>query len=233
MKFDRLSRYALLGMVALAALLSGCTSYVTSQVTAFSDWHGGTDATRTYAFTHSPQQQNNLEQATYERAVGNELASQAFRQVSASDAHYYVALWYGTHSQNVTVAQPAFMGPWPGPYWGRPLDPWGPWGPWGAYPPAYVSETYPVFTHALNVRITERATGKEVYNVTARTTTDDGSLVDVMPFLARSALAQFPLGNGVVTTVKLPVGKNGGIASNETAAATSAPAAASAPKPAQ
>jgi hypothetical protein len=91
-----------------------------------------------------------------------------------------------------------------------------------------VNQSYPIFTHLLGVRITERAAGKEVYNVTARNSGDESSLVRAMPYLARSALADFPLGNGVVKTVKIPLDKNGG-ASNEVVATGAAPAAAPAP----
>ncbi|ANB73591.1 DUF4136 domain-containing protein [Paraburkholderia phytofirmans] len=221
MKFDRWVRRAALLLGALTVLLSGCTSYVTTQVTAFSDWSGN-DATRTYAFTRAADQQNNLELSTYERVVANELATHAFRQVDASAARYLVGLSYGVRSDMVTVAQPVYYNPWPSPYWGRPFDPWGPWGP---YPTAYVNQSYPIFTHLLGVRITERASGKEVYNVTARNSDEESSLVRAMPYLARSALADFPLGNGVVHTVKIPLDKNGGI-SNEVATTGAAPSAA-------
>jgi hypothetical protein len=97
-----------------------------------------------------------------------------------------------------------------------------------------VNQSYPIFTHLLGVRITERASGKEVYNVTARNSDDESSLVRAMPYLARSALADFPLGNGVVHTVKIPVDKNGGV-SNEvaTTGAAAAPASASGAKAVQ
>ncbi|SIO29785.1 protein of unknown function [Burkholderia sp. GAS332] len=233
MKFDRWTRRAALLLGALTVLLSGCTTYVTSQVTAFSDWSGN-DATRTYAFTRAADQQNNLELTTYERFVANELATHAFRQVDASAARYLVGLSYGIRSDMVTVAQPVYYNPWPSPYWGRSFDPWGPWGPWGPYPTAYVNQSYPIFTHLLGVRITERASGKEVYNVTARNSDGESSLVRAMPYLARSALADFPLGNGVVHTVKIPVDKNGGV-SNEvaTTGAAVAPASASGAKAVQ
>jgi hypothetical protein len=215
MKSDRWTRRAMLMLVALAAVLSGCTTYVTTQVTAFSDWSGN-DASRTYAFTRGAAQQNSLEQATYELLVANELATHAFRQVDPQQAHYLVGLSYGTKTDTVSVSQPAFYSsPWPGPYWGRPLDPWGPFGP---FPPAYVTQAYPVFTHTLGIRITERTSGKEVYNVLARNAGDEQSLVRAMPYLARSALADFPLGNGAVRTVKMPVDKNAGV-SNEAAGA--------------
>jgi hypothetical protein len=223
MKIDRWTRRAALLLATLTVLLSGCTTYVTTQVTAFSDWSGN-DATRTYAFTRAADQQNNLELTTYERLVGNELATHAFRQVDASEARYLVGLSYGIRSDMVTVAEPVYYNPWPSPYWGRPFDPWGPWGPGGPFPTAYVNQSYPIFTHLLGVRITERASGKEVYNVTARNSGGESSLVRAMPYLARSALADFPLGNGVVHTVKIPVDKNGGT-SNEVATTGAAPAA--------
>ncbi|PRY03760.1 DUF4136 domain-containing protein [Paraburkholderia sp. BL25I1N1] len=226
MKIDRWTRHATLLLGALAVLLSGCTTYVTTQVTAFSDW-SGSDATRTYAFTRAADQQNNLELSTYERLVANELAAHSFRQVDGAQARYLVGLSYGIRSDVVTVAEPVYYNPWPAPYWGygRPFDPWG---PWGAFPATYVNQSYPIFTHLLGVRITERASGKEVYNVTARNTGGESSLVRAMPYLARSALADFPLGNGVVHTVKIPVGTSGG-PSNEMVATGTAPAAAPMP----
>ena len=226
------TRRAMLLLAALSVLLSGCTTYVTTQVTAFSDW-SGSDAARTYAFTREPDQRNNLELTTYERIIANELATHAFRQVDGNDARYLVGLSYGIRSDMVTVAEPVYYNPWPAPYWGwgRPYDPWGPWGP---FPAGYVNQSYPIFTHLLGVRITERATGKEVYNVTARNSGGESSLVRAMPYLARSALADFPLGNGVVRTVKIPLGNSAG-ASNETAvpAAAASPAAASGAKAVQ
>jgi Domain of unknown function (DUF4136) len=222
MKLDRWTRRALFALAAVTTLLTGCTSYVTTQVTAFSDW-SGSDATRSYAFQRTPEQQNNLEQSAYEQVVGNELAAHGFRRISAQEAHYLVGIGYGMRSDMVTVSQPVYYNPWPGPYyWGRPMDPWGPWGPWGPFPAAYASQTYPVFTHSLGIRIIDRASGKEVYNVTARNASDDSSLIGAMPYLAHSALADFPLANGVVRTVKIPIDKNGAV-SNEVAVGGAAP----------
>ncbi|MGN6666438.1 MAG: DUF4136 domain-containing protein, partial [Trinickia sp.] len=73
----------------------------------------------------------------------------------------------------------------------------------------------PVFTHTLAIRITERASGKEVYNVTARNTDEESSLVRAMPYLVRSALADFPLGNGTVRTVRVRYDKRGAVLTNE------------------
>jgi hypothetical protein len=220
MNIDRWTRRATLLLAALTVLLSGCTTYVSTQVTAFSDWNGN-DATRTFAFTRAPGQQNNLELTTYERIVASEFVTHSFREVDSANARYLVGLSYGMRSDMVTVAEPVYYNPWPSPYWGRPFDPWGPWGP---FPATYVNQSYPIFTHLLGIRIIERASGKEVYNVTARNSGGEPSLVRAMPYLARSALADFPLGNGVVHTVKIPRGQGGGPAS-EMVATGSAPAA--------
>ncbi|GLU30319.1 DUF4136 domain-containing protein [Trinickia caryophylli] len=229
--WDRARRLAVPVLAVAAVAMSGCTSYVTTQVTAFSAW-SGSDATRTYAFSRSSAQQNSIEEATYEQLVANELDLYAFRPRPAGEANYLVSLSYDTRGDTMTVSQPVYYGsPWAGPYW-RPFDPWG---PFGAFPAGYVSQTYPVYTHTLGIRMTERSTGKEVYNVTARDTDDDSSLVRAMPYLVRGALADFPLGNGVVRTVRIPVDKKGRAASNEVpvvpaAATTGASGAATAPR---
>ncbi|WP_244816115.1 DUF4136 domain-containing protein [Caballeronia sp. Lep1P3] len=218
-----------------ALWLAGCTTYVQTQVTAFSDW-SGSDATRTYAFTRRDEQQNSIEQTTYETLVASELAKYAFRQAPPASARYEVALAYSVRGDIMTVRQPVYYDPWPMyGYYGRPF--WGPWGgigPYGPWMPAgYVDQSYPIYVHALQIRMTERATGREVYKVSAVNSTEDASLYRAMPYLARSALADFPLGNGTVRTVTLPLDKTGGVG-NETAASLGTnPGAAAQPKTAE
>ncbi|MEA3117261.1 MAG: hypothetical protein QOI13_531 [Paraburkholderia sp.] len=204
-KWEQLRRLTGPALAICAMWLSGCTTYVTTQVTAFSEW-SGSDAMRTYAFWRSPRQEDSIEQTTYERLAANELEIHSFKPVPSGQAHYLVGLTYSIHAATMTVAQPVYYGnPWPGPYWWR-MDPWGPFGP---YPPSgNVSQSYPVYTHSLGIRVTDRASGREVYKVTARNTSEDPSLVRVMPYLVRSALADFPLGNGVVRTVRIPLDKD-------------------------
>ncbi|WP_323118480.1 DUF4136 domain-containing protein [Burkholderia alba] len=231
MKRNRFTRGAAWLAGACLALLAGCTTYVNTQVTAFSDW-SGSDATRTYAFARAADQQNSLEQATYEQIVANELSMYAFRRVPDKEARYLVGLTYGIKGDRVTVPQPVYYDPWfaPGPYWRG--GPWGPFGPWGPYPPAYVNQTYQIFDRTLDIRITDRATGKEVYNVSARNSGEGSSLLRAMPYLVRAALADFPLGNGIVHSVRLPVDKGGVQAApgaNERAV-PAAPASGAAPK---
>lgn len=222
MNFDRWASMVRAALGLSVLWLAGCTTYVQTQVTAFSDWQGS-DATRTYAFARTPDQQNSIEQTTYEALVANELAKNAFRQVPEASAHYRVELAYSIRSDLMTVRQPVYYDPWPmygpygRPYWG-PYGAWGPFGPWG---PGYVDQTYPVYSHALQIRITDRSTGREVYKVTAMNSAGAPSLIGAMPYLVRSALADFPLGNGTVRTVKIPLDPSGGT-SNEASVAVGA-----------
>jgi hypothetical protein len=209
-------------LIAGFALLGGCTTYVQTQVAAFSDW-SGTDATRTYAFARSASQQNSIEQQTYEVLAANELASHSFKQVPDASARYLVELSYSIRGDMVTVRQPVYYDPWPmyGGWYGRPYG-WGAYGGWGGLdmgPAGYVDQSYPIFVHSLQIRMTERESGREVYKVTASNSGGESSLVRAMPYLIRSALADFPLGNGTVRTVKIPLDKTGGIG-NEAPAAT-------------
>ncbi|SAK48047.1 lipoprotein [Caballeronia calidae] len=220
-------------LILAAMWLAGCTTYVQTQVTAFSDWTGS-DATRTYAFARQGEQQNSIEQTTYETLVANELSKYNFRQVPDASANYQVALAYSVRGDLVTVRQPVYYDPWPmygpygRPYWG-PWAGWGPYGPWG--PTGYVDQSYPVYIHALQIRMTDRNSGREVYKVIAVNSTGDPSLYQAMPYLTRSALANFPLGNGTVRTVTLPVDSSGGV-SNETAASLNSNGRNVAPAPA-
>jgi hypothetical protein len=220
MKFDRWTSVVRAALALVALWLAGCTTYVQTQVTAFSDWTG-TDATRTYAFARSPEQQNSIEQSTYEAQVANELSKYSFRAAPEASARYKVELAYSIRGDVMTVRQPVYYDPWPmygpygRPYWG-PWGGWGPYGPWGPGPASYVDQTFPIYVHALQIRMTDRASGREVYKVTAMNSGGEASLIRAMPYLIQSALADFPLGNGTVRTVKIPLGGSGG-ATNEVA----------------
>jgi hypothetical protein len=223
---------ARVALVAGFALLAGCTTYVQTQVSAFSDW-SASDATRTYAFARSAEQQNSIEQKTYEALVANELSTHSFRQVPEASANYRVELSYSIRGDVVTVRQPVYYDPWPmyGGWYGRPYG-WGGYGAWGGWdmgPTGYVDQSYPVFVHALQIRLTERASGREVYKVSASNSGGESSLVRAMPYLIRSALTDFPLGNGTVRTVKIPLEKNSGASAETAVAAGSGSTPASAP----
>ncbi len=204
-------RSMLVAVVAVA--LTGCASYVSSNVTAFQDWQGS-DRERTYTFDRGPEQQNDLEEQAYEQLVSQELSLYGFQPTPAARAHYAVNLAYGQRDTTGYMPQVAYgydyggfggWGPGWGGGWGR--HGWGP-DPWGA-PPQVVNVPYAAFASMLMIRIKDLQSGREVYKVSVRHVGEQVPLPVVMPYLVRSALFTFPMENGATREVKLPVDKNG------------------------
>jgi Domain of unknown function (DUF4136) len=214
MAIKGIRRVACVAASAAVLVLGGCASYVTTQVTAFQNWQAS-DADKTYVFERTAAQQNSLEQQTYEQLVDNELSTYGFRLTDPASAHFTIMLQYGSRDQTVIVQQPDFYDPW-GPWGGGP---WRPWGPYWAPPPSpiYTSQAYSVFSHKLSIFIADKASGREVYRVTSAAQVDDPSLLRAMPYLVRGALANFPLQNGTVRSIRIPVDPNGaaGVPTNE------------------
>ncbi len=236
----KLTKLLAAGAAAATLLLTGCASYVTTNVTAFQRW-SGKDADRTYTFWRNAAQQNNLEQSAYESLVDNTLKTYGFKLVDPVHAHYSVALDYDIRNQTTMVSQPVMVA---APAWRGGYGPWyGPFPPYAPYGPVsviYDTEPYPFFVKMLSIRVFDNTQGKaEVYNVSASNAGPDGSLAAAMPYLVRSALFNFPMANGSAVQVNLPYGTNG--TPNERpiaappappAAPTAAPAPAMAPAPA-
>ena len=138
--------------------------------------------------------------------------------VSCAQAHVFVGIGVGLAPAYPVVpmvpAAPVYVAP--PVYYAAPP------------PPVYTSQAYSVFSHRLSIRIADAASGKEVYSVTSAAQVDDPSLLRAMPYLVRGAFASFPLQNGTVFNVRVPVEANGsaGVPTNERAV-RSAPAAAS------
>jgi len=206
----KLMKLLAVGAAAATLLLSGCASYVTTNVTAFQRWNG-TDADKTYTFWRNAAQQNNLEQSAYEALVDNDLKTYGFKLVDPAHAHYSVALDYDIRNQTTMVSQPVMVTApaWRG-YYGPWYGPFPPYAPYGPVSVVYDTEPYPLFVKSLTIRIFDNTQGKaQVYNVSASNAGPDGSLAAAMPYLVRSALFNFPMANGSAVQVNLPDGGNG------------------------
>ncbi len=201
---------ALLGV----ALLSGCASTVTTEVTAFQQGNWQNDPPRTYAFERGAGKDAQLEQQTYEQWLAQALAGLGFEQVARPQAHYLVSMEYDSDARVLRVQEttypdlwyPGPYGPY-GPYWGPYYRPWGPWG-WGApgyWPPQTTVRDVPVTLSTLRVFFKDASTGRRVYQVTARHQGEGASLQAAMPYLIRSAFAQFPAESGRPRRVTLPL----------------------------
>jgi hypothetical protein len=198
---------ALLGV----ALLSGCASTVTTEVTAFSQGTWQNDPPRTYAFDRAAGQEGRLEDQTYEQWLAQALTGAGYQQVARPQARYLVSMEYDSHSGLLRVQETVYPDPWYGPYggpfWGPYYRPWGPWG-WGGpgyWPPQTIVRDVPVTQSTLRVFFKDAATGRRVYQVTAQNGGEGSSLQAAMPYLIRSAFTQFPAESGRARRVTLPL----------------------------
>jgi len=198
---------ALLGV----ALLSGCASTITTEVTAFSQGNWQNDPPRTYAFDHGAGKEGRFEDQTYEQWLAQALTGVGFEQVARPQAHYLVNMEYDSNAGLMRVQETVYPDPWyGGPYWGPYYRPWGPWG-WGGpgyWPPQTIVRDVPVTQSTLRVFFKDAATGRRVYQVTAQHRDENASLQAAMPYLIRSAFVQFPGESGRSRRVTLPLDPN-------------------------
>lgn len=206
-------RRTLLILIALSSLLlSGCASFIRSDVIAFHDWPADMP-NKVYAFDRKPDQQNNLEHQNYENLVRAELNRLGFVEAqNPRGAILKVALDYRVDARDVRVVEPVADPYWPyyyghpyyGPYWrgyyGPFYDPF-----WYGAPVRYREAYYEVFKRQLNVQITQIRDGKKLYDVTVDSDGGNGSLAFAMPYMVKSAFEDFPGRNGIPRRVKLEI----------------------------
>jgi len=205
-------RYWTYLLILASLVLSGCASYVRNDVIAFHQWPANLPD-KSYVFVRSDAQKNNLEHQTYENLVRTELTRLGFTEASSPrTATLKVAMDYRIDVRDVTVVEPVVADPWP--YWyGAPF--YGPryrgyYGPfydpfWDAPVVGYQQRQYQVFKRQLNILITHAKDDKKLYEVTVESKGANGSLAFAMPYMVRSAFADFPGRSGVPRHVTLEI----------------------------
>lgn len=198
-------------LAGAAALLSGCASEkIRSDVTVFEQWPRGLQAAP-FTFARTDAQNNDLEYRTYENMVAAELHRIGFTDAGpGQQAKIKVSMGYGISGRDVRVVQPVIVDPfWP--YYGY----WPYYGPrWRRYPfydpfwygpptVAYQESQFEVFHRQLKVMLSDAETNKTLYDVTVVSDGSNGNLTAVMPYLVRSAFAEFPSKNGQTRHVEL------------------------------
>ncbi|QRX83555.1 DUF4136 domain-containing protein [Glaciimonas sp. PAMC28666] len=211
-----MKRYSVFCIGMMCLLLSGCASVIRSDVTAFNEWPANlTD--KSFTFTHSAEQNNNLEYRNYENLVSQELVRLGFTQsANGAKAELGVTLSYGVTARDVRVVEPVAIDPG---FYGSPF--YGPgWGYRGFYGPfndpfwygtpivAQRELNFQVFARRVNVGIARTADAKKLYDVTVVSEGKMRSLPMVMPYLIRSAFSDFPGQSGVTRLVTLKIDGN-------------------------
>lgn len=207
------SRYSII-VVLLCALMAGCATTIQSEVTTFHDWPAEL-RNKSFIFERTPDQENNLEHRAYENLVRNELLR--LRLTESPDrqsAGLKVAMRYSIDVRDVRVVQPVLVDPWYGsPFYGPRWPGYGYYSPfygpfyspfWYAPPIVEHYETrYQLAKRQLNIVISRASDSKKLYDVTVTSEGTNTSLAAVMPYMVRSAFAEFPGESGVPRRIEL------------------------------
>ena len=212
--------------IAFCLLLTGCATTIQSNVTAFHEWPAEL-RNKSFVFERTAQQENNLEHRAYEDLVRNELLRLGLTEApDPRSAGLKVAMNYSINVRDVRVVQPVLVDPWYGsPFYGPSWHGYGYYGPrYSPFYSPYYGPFYSPFLYAppiverretryqlaerqLRVVISRTADSKRLYDVTVDSEGTNTSLAAVMPYLVRSAFADFPGKSGVPRRIELKMEK--------------------------
>ncbi|RJF95133.1 DUF4136 domain-containing protein [Noviherbaspirillum saxi] len=209
-----MKRWLITYLLALSTLLlGGCaSSTIKSNVTAFHEWPE-TLPSKAYVFERTKEQNDSLEYRNYENLVRTELGRLGFMEApAATKPTLKASLNYSISGRDVREVYPVILNPhWYGPPWRGYYSPFhGPfYDPFWFSPPIVehrVSQ-YQLFTRQLRIALSQMADGKKLYETTVMSEGTNPSLAAIMPYMVRSAFADFPGKNGVPHLVELKVEK--------------------------
>lgn len=214
-----LRRGFLLALLILSALVSGCATKIRSQVTSFHQWPDNMSG-RSFSFVHQDDEAKSLERQSYENLLRTELLKLGLvEQTTGAVAQLAVRLDYRITGRDVRVIETVLVDPWYGTPWYGPgfYNPY--WG-WHGYGPPYYgpmwpsmpvareqSRRYSIFQRELRIRISDYASEKTWFEVTAKSEGEQGNLAIVMPYLVQAAFKEFPGTTGVPRVIDVPFKK--------------------------
>lgn len=202
-------------VVACCLLLSGCASRIRSEVTAFHQWPADA-GDKTFHFSASEGEPGGLERQSYENLIRAELIRLGLRESAGPDAALMLRFTASVNARDVRVIETVLVDSWYGTPWYGPgyYAPY--WGGWPGYmhpfygpfspgvPVAREQERrYTIHQRELKLNITERISGKILYEVTVRSEGKEGNLAKIMPYLVRSAFAEFPGKSGTPRVIEM------------------------------
>lgn len=205
-------------ILTASALLSGCGTIIRSEVTPFHEWPAELPD-KSYVFERTKDQNDSLEYLNYEKLVRNELNRLGFVEApAATKPALKTAISYSINGRDVREVYPVVLNPSPywygsawrgyyGPHHGPFYSPfYGPfYDPFWYGPPVVETRVaqYQLFTRRLHIVLSRMADGRKLYETTVVSEGSNGSLATVMPYLVRSAFADFPGKSGVPRQVEL------------------------------
>jgi hypothetical protein len=177
---------------SLTASLTGCAG-VSTDVRA-SPAATPMQGEQSYTLARSPLQDGNPDHTEYETLIRAELGKYGFADVARQRAHYLLSIAYDTRLAAIGVgsadcAQEGCSSPGEATFalFGRHS-----------------------YKHSLTLRFFEQTNGHEVYKVSVVSQDHDADPLHAIPYLVRSALAQFPFADHPDWRVKLRADAAGG-----------------------
>ena len=204
-------------IIALCLLLTGCATKIRSEVTAFHQWPAAM-AEKTFSFVHKEGEPPGLELQSYENLIRTELVKQGLREaVAGQEVVLSVSFNAMASAKDVRVVETVLVDSWSGmPWYGAGYySPY--WGGWPGYSPFYgpfgsgmpvaraQERRYTVFYRELKLQISDARAGQPLYEVTVRSEGKEGNLAKIMPYLVRSAFADFPGKSGTPRIIELKI----------------------------
>ncbi|MEJ3959050.1 DUF4136 domain-containing protein [Brachymonas sp. G13] len=205
-----------IALAAGVALLAGCSTTFSTQVTNFNQWPQHTRGA-TYTIVQNPQpgtlELSELERQTYENQLSRALQAQGLVPAARPEsARLEADMGVTLKREIIEYTRPVYRDMpwwgWPGYNFGPGFGPWDHWedgGLGGAWGGMYLTEQLvrqPLHTYSLKVRIRDRAqqqgsaAAPAVFESTAQYAGNPVQLPSLMPYLMQSAFDGFPGQNG-------------------------------------
>lgn len=191
-------------LVFALALVSGCASSLSAQVTRYQHWPANAEGGY-YHIVASEAQKNNLPFSAFADMVRAAIGATGLVEAQNADsARFDLSLDYDNPIERRWVQRQ--VDSYYGSQFGFYRPPFGgafyPWGGWMVVPQV---EDVPVdlYKNTLTVMIRDRSDhGREVYRATAVSLSQSDNLTGIMPYLARAVFDRFPGLNGQVVQVR-------------------------------
>ena len=218
-----------LPLLTLTAIVSltGCASTLRADVTTYHAWPADVPDT-SYVFERTKAQDDSLEYRNTENLVRSAVRNVGLTEAEANKKpSLKITVDFNQQISDVRTIQPVAIDPYfyGGGFYGAGFYSRGPfrhgyygsrfgygfpgfgYDPYFYGPPAvaYQDVTYQVARRQLHVLISRYIDGKAVYDVKVNSQGQNPSLATVMPYLVRSAFADFPGKNGVTRTIDMKV----------------------------
>ena len=193
-------------ILAVSTLVAGCGTIIRSDVTTFHEWPDALPD-KSYVFERTKEQNDSLEYRSYENLVRNELNRLGFTEAPASTKPALkAAISYSINGRDVREVYPVVVHPYPywyGPAWRGYYGPF--YDPFWFGPPVVEQRVsqYQLFNRQLRVSLTRLSDNKRLFETTVVSEGTNGSLAAVMPYMVRSAFAEFPGTSGVPRRIEL------------------------------